>query len=95
MRFCLRKQYEISAQNKPQQRVTLYVSNASGLVNLRALFSADDVIDSVTTSATVERLMPGELWNGHPVPATAAHDAPGHDAPAAPQAGELLQLNAV
>ena len=45
MRFCLRKQYEISAQNKPQQRVTLYVSNASGLVNLRALFSADDVID--------------------------------------------------
>ena len=61
MRFCLRKQYEISAQNKPQQRVTLYVSNASGLVNLRALFSADDVIDSVTTSATVERLMPGAL----------------------------------
>ena len=33
---------------------------------------------------------PGELWNGHPVPATAAHDAP-----ATPQAAELLQLNAV
>jgi len=61
MRFCLRKQYEISAMKKPQQRVTLYVSNASGLVNLRALFSSEDVLDSVTTSATVERLMPGAL----------------------------------
>ena len=36
--------------------------------------------------------MPGELWNGHPVPATAGHE---HDAPATPQAAELLQLNAV
>jgi len=65
--YCLRKQYETSAVNKPQQRVTLYVSAASGLVNLRALFSSDDSLDCTTTSAIVEKLGTGSIWNGHPV----------------------------
>lgn len=93
-RYCLRKQYESSAVNKPQQRVTLYVSAASGLVNLRALFSSDDVLDCLTTSATVERLGPGALWNGHPVGATpgGGHAPPGGHAPAAHHVAQPHQI---
>lgn len=80
VRYCLRTQYESSSVNKPQQRVTLYVSAASGLVNLRALFSSEDALDSLTTtSANVEKLGPGALWNGHPVGATPGHGAPGSE----------------
>ena len=79
-RFCLRTQYEVAAADKPQQRVTLYVSAASDLVNLRALFSADDSLDGVKTHAAVEKLSAGAQWNGGvvgPTPGGAPGGAPG------------------
>ena len=75
-RFCLRTQYEAAAADKPQNRVTLYVSAASNLVNLRALFSAEDDIEGVTTRATVEKLSAGAQVQTPTPPPSPARAAP-------------------